>query len=331
MRYMGFYLASLLLLQGCAQKVTIRALEPAAVDRAAMIKTLAVSRFGSDSVDLSGKIEVLLSRQKVEGEPFFRVLGRKDLETILQEQRYQHSGLMDPSTAVEAGRLIGAQAIISGTLSHPTMQDTAYFEKRSECMDKGCNKMRSYEVRCIKRVAALSAQIRMVDVAEGDIIYGETLSRSGEWSQCKDESRALPSKEMAAQQFAQEIAAKFVAKLTPSYRSFSVELLESPDLDYSSAQEKLHEDALAYIEHGRYDRAQELLGALIESTMRRSYVAFYNLGVVKEAQGAYDEAKSYYIEADRLADKPLEQISLAVLRIDEVIENRRRTLSQMER
>ncbi|MBN2896388.1 MAG: hypothetical protein JXK05_10930 [Campylobacterales bacterium] len=331
MRRIGLYWIAIVLLQGCAQKVSIRALEPAAVDRAAMIKTVVVSRFGSDSVDLSGKIEVALSRQKVEGEPFFRVLGRKDLETILQEQRYQHSGLMDPSTAVEAGRLIGAQAIISGTLSRPSLQDTTYYEKRSECIDKGCNKMRNYEVRCTKRVSALSAQIRMVDVREGDIIYGETLSRSGEWSQCMDESAALPSKEMAAQQFAQEIAQTFVAKLTPSYRIFEVELLESPDLDYSSAQKKLHQDALAYIEHGRYDRAQELLSDLIESTMRRSYVAFYNLGVVKEAQGAYDEAKSYYIQADRLSGRPIEQISVAVLRIDRVIENRHKTLSQMER
>ena len=77
----------------------------------------------------------------------------------------------------------------------------------------------------------------MVDVAQGDIIYADTLSKRAEWSHCLDDSQAMPSREMAAQHLAGIISREFSYKLTPHYRKFEVELLEDPDLDYTDAQE----------------------------------------------------------------------------------------------
>jgi curli biogenesis system outer membrane secretion channel CsgG len=331
MRYFAFILFTLILFSGCAQKVAIRALEPAEVDRAASTKLIAVTSFKNDRVGLSGKIESILAKQKLDGKPFFTLMSRSDLNKIIAEQKIQNSGLMDTSTAVEVGRLMGAQALISGDVGKVTLQDTNYYESRIRCADDKCKKTYTYNVRCMKRVVGLSAQLRMVDVTKGDIIYADTLAKNIEWQHCEDDSRAMPSKEMGAQQLALHIAKKFAYKLTPHYRQFEVTLLEDPDLDYNDRQESLLKNSLKYIEQGRNDKAEKLLIDLINSTGKQSYVPFYNLGVIKEAEGKYVEAQNFYGVADNLMIEPVDEINAAVVRIKDLIRKRKISQEQMAR
>ncbi|MBK7382125.1 MAG: hypothetical protein IPI81_02150 [Flavobacteriales bacterium] len=50
-------------------------------------------------------------------DPFLRVVDRENMERILQEQRLSLSGVVDDQTAVRVGNLIGAQAILLGTVA----------------------------------------------------------------------------------------------------------------------------------------------------------------------------------------------------------------------
>lgn len=321
----------ILFMSGCAQKVNMRALEPAEIDRAATTKKIAVADFSNDRVGLSGKIEAKLARFRIDNKSYFTIVSRNDFNRIVEEQRIQNSGLVDEETVVEIGNLIGAQAIISGNVGRATSQDTYFYERRSRCADKKCKEYIYYKVRCKKRVVGLSAELRMVDISEGDIIYADTMNRSRTFTHCSDDSRALPSREMAAQDLAESIANSFIYKLTPHYRNFGVILLEDPDLDYSDEQEQLLEVSLEYIEQGRFDKAEQFLIQLIDSTDSQSYVAFYNLGVVKEAEGNYNEAKEYYENADNLMVEPVEEINAAVLRINSLIDKHQRTQAQLSR
>ena len=319
------------LMSGCAQKVSMRALEPAEIDRAAATKKIAVANFSNDSIGLSGKIEAKLARFRIDNKSYFTIVSRNDFNKIVEEQKIQNSGLVDQETVVEIGNLIGAQAIISGNVGRATAQDSYFYEKRSRCADKKCKELIYYKVRCMKRVVGLSAELRMVDISQGDIIYADTMNRSRTFTHCSDDSRALPSREMAAQDLAESIANNFIYKLTPHYRNFRVVLLEDPDLDYNDKQEQLLEVSLKYIEQGRFDKAEKFLIDLIDSTGSQSYVAFYNLGVVKEAEGNYLEAKEYYENADNLMVEPIQEINAAVIRINSLIEKRQRTQAQLAR
>lgn len=325
------YSIVLFLLSGCAQKVNIKALEPAEIDRVAYTKKIAVSNFSNDSVGLSRKIEANLAKVRIDNKKYFTLVSRNDLNKVIEEQKLQNSGLIDSSKVVEVGNLIGAQAIISGNVGRASSEDSSYYETRLRCANKKCSELESYKVRCLKRVVGLSAEVRIVDVAQGDIIFADTLSQNSQYTHCVDDSNALPSKEIAAQKIAKSMADKFSFRLTPHYRYFAVALLEEPDLDYTSTQEKLLEVSLLYIEQNRYDKAEELLSKLIDATSSQSYVAFYNLGVVREAQGKYSEAKEYYEYADNLMIEPVEEINEAVVRIDSLIEKRSRTRAQLER
>jgi len=318
-------------MNGCAQKVRIKALEPAEIDRATTTKKIAVTEFKNDRVGLSGKIESNLARHKINAKPFFTMISRTDINKIIKEQKLQNSGLVDTSTIIEVGNLMGAQAIISGYVGKASLNDSHFFESRMRCLDKKCKEFTYYNVRCTKRVVGLSAEIKMVDVTRGDIIYADNLSRTSTFKHCRDDSTPLPSREIVAQNLASSMAKSFTYKLTPHYRYFSVELLEDEDLDYDDMQETLLESSLEYIKHNRYDKAEKLLVRLIDSTGEQSYVAFYNLGVVKEAQGDYKSAKEYYEAADNLTIEPVEAVDKAYLRINSIIEKHNRTQEQLDR
>ncbi len=316
---------------GCAQKVGISALEPAEVDRISQTKKVTVTSFKQDRVGLSDKIEAKLAGFRLDNKKYFTIVSRKDFDNIIREQKLQSSGLVNPQDAVKVGNIIGAQAIISGRVSRPSQQDTHFYEKRVRCADLKCSQLEYYNVRCMKRVSSLSADMRIIDVTKGDIIFADTLSRSTTHKHCNDDSRALPSKSMIAQELANSIADTFTYKLTPHYKWFNVVLLEEPDIDYNERQEKLLEVALQYIEQRRYDKAEQLLTELVDATAQKSYVPFYNLGVLKEAQGNYKEAKEYYGYADHLMVEPVEEINQAVVRIDNLIEKRKRGMEQINR
>ena len=114
---------------------------------------------------------------------------------------------------------------------------------------------------------------------------------------------------------ANAMSGDFTRKLTPHYRTYTVELLEDPDIDYSDKQEDMLEHAITYIRHGRYQKAEELLSNLLASTNDRSFVAAYDLGVVKEIQGDLMEAQQLYRMADALTPEPNDALDEAILRI----------------
>ena len=318
-------------ISGCSQKVGVEALVPAEVDRISQTKVIAVTDFRHDRVGLSRKIEARLSNFTIDSQKYFTVVSRNDIDKVIAEQRLQNSGLVSDDNIVKVGELIGAQAIIAGNVSPVTKQDSYFYESRFRCANKKCTEVEKYNVRCMKRLVGLSAEIRVVDVTKGDIIFADTLSRSRSFKHCSDDSRAIPSKTMVAQRLAQEIADDFTYKLTPHYKRFSVKLLEDPDLDYTDKQEQLLDFSLEYIEKGRFDKAEQLLKELIDSTNMKSYVAFYNLGVIKEAQGKYKEAKEYYEYADNLMVEPVDEINEAITRINALIANKQKTLQQLNR
>ena len=300
---------------GCAQKVQVHALQPAEIDRAAQTKHIAVSPFRNDTVGLSGKIESAVFGKKLNGVRYFTTIGRKNVETILDEQRLQYSGLFDESTAVTVGELLGAQALISGDVVTAASSDSHYYVTRSKCADKKCQTMYEYSVGCTRRLISLSADIRMIDIEKGDIIYADTLSYSRTWSHCADRQNLLPGKEQGLNILADAMSRDFTQKLAPYYVSYLVELLDDPEMDYTDEQEEMLEYAIISIRHGRYQKAEALLSRLFASTQERCFVAAYDLGVVKEIQGELAAAQQLYLLADALSYEPNDAIDIAVVRI----------------
>jgi len=324
-------LLSLLLLTACSPKITVKALQPAQVDRVSQTKIIAMHSFQGDSLGLSSKIEASLASKRIDNKKYFTMISRKDTQRILHEQKLQDSGLLEEDAAVELGNLLGAKALISGSISDKSSTDTRYYEKRTKCRDKECKQMKEYSVGCIKRTINLSAQIRIVDIEKGDIIFSDMLNAKNSWNRCSDKNNALPSREQGLDTLSSKLAKSFTAKLTPYYKSFSVILLEDPDVEYTDQQEKSLENAITYIKRQRYTKAEELLSRILTQTLERSYVAAYDLGVVKEVQGDLKEAQQLYALADDLSTEPIDEIDIAIKRISSSIQNRQAALEQIQK
>jgi len=314
----------------CTKSIKLKVLEPAKVGRAAQTKQLAVSPFKGDSVGLSSKIETVLSKQQIEGKAFFTTVSRNEVDRLIKEQSLQYSGVLKEDRLVEAGQLLGVQAFVSGEVSAASGQDETFYEERFRCLDKKCQQLQTYQVRCTRPNITLATTVKMTDVALGDIIVAENFSKHRSWTSCVDQMQRLPAISAGLDGLANEVARQFVAMLTPQYRTLEVVLLEDPDIDYNAQQQKTLEVALAFIEAGCYDKADRLLSSLLSATQERSYVAAYNLGVVKEARGEYARAKRLYQLADQLQTKPIEAINQAVVRIDKEIRQYEQAQSQLK-
>ncbi len=336
----------MILLSGCAQKVQIKALSPAKVGAMASKKKVAVVKFKNDSVGLSSKIESQISKQRLDKKRYFTVLSRTDMAKILKEQKIQSSDGMDESTASKVGKLIGAQVLVSGEITAANTESDSYEESREKCIsyykEGGCAQYKHYKVTCKTTQANVSASINIIDVENGTIIYADAITKDYSGDSCKAGQTSLGllvldtgpkqilSKQQALSRLTNSIANEFVYKLTPKYIYFKVGILDSIELkNVTDEQEKQLEVSLKYVKAGRLEKAENILTKLLTELNDKSYVVAYDLGVVFEARGKFNEAKAIYTLADELTVEPVGEINLAVNRIQKLIEQRDEAQKQM--
>ena len=332
----------LLLISACSNRtVKIKALSPAEVTEISSKKYIAVNEFKYDRLGISGKIESKLAKHKVNKEKYFVVLSRKDIDNVIREQKLQSSELMDEKTSVRIGKLIGAEAIINGEVTS-NAESNVYYDRTKTCRkyvkDKGCVKWNYFRVKCNTTQATVSLNVNIVDVENGSLIYGDTISRDYSADSCRsvygyllsNPTRIL-SKSQALDKLALQVANSFVYKLTPNYIYLSVDLLEDIELDsITSEQEKKFENSLTYIELGRIDRAEQILSELMDELDAKSYVVSYTYGVIQELQGDFNEARELYLVADEETPEPIQEINRALIRIGRLIEKRDEARRQID-
>jgi len=325
----------LFILSGCATKIKVKALYPSDIDRAARTKTIAITQFRGDTIGVGGNFETKIANQTLDNRPYFTIISRTDIDKVLNEQRLQGSGLLDESTSVNIGSLLGAEAIISGEVGNISRQDRHYYENRRECIardsKKKCTQYKRYRVDCVERSVGLNVNIKMVDVSRGDIIYTNSYNKSINKNHCSDSWGSIASQSSMLNKIIDSISSSFASKLTPKYVYFEVTLLDSPDIDYSDKQKDKLKKALKLMSKKRYNKAFRNFEYLVDSTNEQSYVALYNLGVANEALGNLKEAQQLYKSADNLTDDSIDEIDTALQRIAITIAKRARATTQMKR
>lgn len=129
-------------------------------------------------------------------DPFLNVVDRENLQTILNEQQLQMTGIIDDASAVAAGELLGAKAIMTGTV-------LSYSEKRGTLRSKQREGYLSYQDRVLSKAdgkyymqtmyrpctytefynansITVSFQYKLTDIKTGEIIATEIIDRSME-------------------------------------------------------------------------------------------------------------------------------------------------------
>ena len=90
------------------------------------VQTLAVLNFdnntGRADYDPMGRGIAAMMITDLSASPDLKVVEREKMQDVLNEQNMQHSALFDSTTAVRAGRLLGAQYIATGSLAASSPQ-----------------------------------------------------------------------------------------------------------------------------------------------------------------------------------------------------------------
>ncbi|MBI4620115.1 MAG: hypothetical protein HY739_08135 [Desulfobacterales bacterium] len=89
----------------------------------------------------------------------FIVVERAQLQKILGEQALGQSGVINPATAAEAGKILGLNAIVTGSISQ--------FGVKTEGKDYGVYKQKVQKAEC-------TVDVRVVDTTTGQILFADS-------------------------------------------------------------------------------------------------------------------------------------------------------------
>ena len=126
-------------------------------------------------------------------DPFLKVIDRTNFNQLIEEQRLNLSGVVDESTAAEAGKLLGVKFLLGGTL----LQITKEKGKLSKVRKSGFKEVKikkhnsetdeDYYVTEYKKTyfyeykqqnrAYVSAQIKVISLTTGEIVVSKIISK----------------------------------------------------------------------------------------------------------------------------------------------------------
>ncbi|MDZ7343092.1 MAG: hypothetical protein ONA90_01115 [candidate division KSB1 bacterium] len=222
----------------------------------------------------------------------FAVVERSRIEQVMKEMQLSQAGFIDEAQAAQVGRMLGVDAIITGNLT-VSCEDRWIKEERQD-KNKG-----KYQVNCNKRVAVAGASIRFIKVETGQVIGSKDARNKQEQKKCEGEWGAdLPPAEATVEKCLQAVATELVNYFAPRFELQKLELAKIEGDEYK----RYVETAKKALERYDLDAAYLQCAASVEQDPY-NHAALYNLGVLHEAVGNYDQAREKYDQAAKLKSK----------------------------
>ena len=223
----------------------------------------------------------------------FEIVERSRMSNILREQRLATSGVIDEATAAEIGKVAGVDAVFIGEIAH---------EPTSSRSREGYGSEGRTHV-CVKNSTRSQFNGRIIDVDTGEILVVFDIARhSGESKGCGDQKPASHSEQMEMNSIG--LMAGIVVELLGSigYRERELEKIKAkPFKDRAKKAAEL-------TEAGDFAAAFVLYKAIHDEDPYSDQSA-YNLAVMHEAVGNYEQAEALYATALNMKPKEKDYIN----------------------
>jgi hypothetical protein len=235
-----------------------------------------------------GKSKSLAAKQGKEGQTFVRgvktdfyqVIERDQLQRVLKEQRLSLSGALDEGSAAEVGKVLGLDAILMGNVSYTST------DKKGSSLLGLTTTSNSY---CLKRTVTVRGTMKIVSVETAQIVGTKNASFTMSENKCDNQISSLKKPEEYAEILFKSMARSFTDYFAPGYQFVEYEMEKVKLKEFKSQAN----EALDFIENGDLDRAFPIVYAMFEADSYNPKAA-YNLGVLYEMVGAYEDANEYY-------------------------------------
>lgn len=205
---------------------------------------------------------------------FYEVIERDQLEKIMKEQRLSLSGAIDENSAAEVGKLLGLDVLIIGNASYSHNDEWSNSELTG---------------RCLKRMVTAKGTMKIISVKTARIVGTKTASASFKDSGCGDKVSGVMTTDQLADVSLKQLSKDFVDYFTPGYE-YMVFNMEKVKIKEFKDKAK---EAMNFLKKGDLDHAFPIVYAMYEADSYNPKAA-YNLGVLYEMVGAYEEAAEYY-------------------------------------
>jgi len=106
----------------------------------------------------------------------FDLVERKNIERLIQEQKLQQSGMVDMATAVKIGKLLGAQAVVTGAVTEIGVSAVSFIANIT--------------------TVRVSIDVRVIDVETGKILAAEIGDGRSSATVAGDVNSALRKKDL---------------------------------------------------------------------------------------------------------------------------------------
>ncbi|WP_321285484.1 CsgG/HfaB family protein [uncultured Sunxiuqinia sp.] len=219
----------------------------------------------------------------------FQLVERNKLNQVIAEQDLQNSGIVRDDQAVAIGKVLGIDAIITGSISYSS-NDT--HEKSS---------LVSNEYKS-KRTVTCEARMKILSVKSGEIL-GTISEQATRVDEAKTNSAypvysSLQSPAAIAGDACKDLARVLVNYFCPHFVEVEYQMETIKVKEYRDRAK----DANNYVERGEITSAYKLYKAIYDEDNYNPKVA-YNLGVLYEVVGDFQHAYDCFSVAHQLNDK----------------------------
>jgi len=303
-----FFLGTILF--SCAPTITSKVLKPAEIDLHGYTRVAVLNFDGTGGREVRDWLESAVSNARLEGKSYFKVVNRSQIQKILGEQAFGGTGAIDAGTAAKMGKILGVEAVITGSVNgFETSESTGIVQRREPIARTKPRRYRYFNVRVADRKAYVSFTVNFIDSSTAEVMAGESLD--GEETSHAEGSGAVTKLEPKAKLLklaANKVINVFIRKISPHYVDQKVDLKDRSDessiMSFRAPPEQKALDKCIkrggmFAKASQWDKSiQEWEKCLkIKSD---SAAVYYNLGVAYESKGNLNKAIENYQKAQEL-------------------------------
>lgn len=212
----------------------------------------------------------------------YSLVERSELDKVLKEQNISNSGLIDDSQAAEIGKLLGIDAMLTGSVSYTSKDE----QKTLTYTDQNGNKHYSY---CTTRTVTAEGHLKIINVNTGQIIGTIVKTSVASDEKCDDKKSSLYSVEELAKVCYNSLATKLANYFNPVFVPVEFEFEKIKDKEYKDKAKQ----AIDYLEIGDLNNAFSIYKSIYDIDPYNCAAAA-NIARLYEIVGNYDKALEYW-------------------------------------
>ncbi len=225
----------------------------------------------------------------------FEIVERRNINKLLEEHNLSLSGLVDETSTLEIGKLLGSAVLIFGRISQ-----NEYVEETSRSDEQEDFDGNKYHIYYRSGRYSLGVNIRLVDVNTGRILFTKTFEADRRArTSAKDEAAPPIDRNKLFRDCVDDISLQFARMIAPYDERVRVAFerdRDLPELDIAIAQIRVGDwdDAINTL------RSATLKTGIDDNTRAK---ALYNYGLIIMYDGQFDEAIDAFRRAMQLVPR----------------------------